>query len=94
MVVYGGTEDPSADANSDSLVGSAGLWVWNSKEPAWYHPQVRSDSGAQPPQVFFGASELPSPGQMLAVVSNTSGGNMLQKLDTNTWSWSFPTASK
>ncbi|KAG0180348.1 hypothetical protein DFQ29_000874 [Apophysomyces sp. BC1021] len=48
------------------------------------------------PQVLFSATPLPSGGQMLAVVGNTTQGGtagMLQKLDTNSWSWGFPTAS-
>lgn len=49
------------------------------------------------PQVYFKATTLPSQGQVVALVSNTTGGSatgVLQKLDINSWSWSFPTSSK
>ncbi|KAI8388591.1 uncharacterized protein BYT42DRAFT_560615 [Radiomyces spectabilis] len=48
------------------------------------------------PQIFCKASELSSPGQMLVIVANTTHAGyegMLQKLDTNSWSWTFPTSS-
>jgi hypothetical protein len=49
------------------------------------------------PQIYFKATSLPSQGQIIALVSNTTGGSangVLQKLDINSWSWSFPTSSK
>ena len=91
MIVYGGTEDATANANSAQLTGSAGLWVWDSREGAWYHPTQLD--GAASSQLSLRATPIPSPGQMLVVLSNTSTTGRLQKLDTNNWSWSFPTAS-
>lgn len=49
------------------------------------------------PQIYFKATTLPSQGQVVALVSNTTGGSatgVLQKLDINSWSWSFPTSSR
>jgi hypothetical protein len=49
------------------------------------------------PQIYFKATTLPSQGQIIALVSNTTGGSatgVLQKLDIISWSWSFPTSSK
>lgn len=94
VIVYGGNQDIDGDPNSN-LSGTNDLWVWNSQQGAWYHPNVAVSSGnTMPGQVFFAATHVPSPGQMLAIASNTSGGaSSLQKLDTNSWSWSFPTAS-
>ncbi|KAI9252924.1 hypothetical protein BDA99DRAFT_520413 [Phascolomyces articulosus] len=91
VIVYGGTEDTQADANSNAITGSTSLWVWNSKTGFWYHPKQLDDAAS--PQIHFSATPIPSPGQMLAVLSNTSTTGRLQKLDTNNWSWSFPSAA-
>lgn len=94
VIVYGGNQDIDGDPNSN-LSGTNDVWVWNSEQGAWYHPNVAVSSGnLMPGQIFFAATHVPRPGQMLAIASNVSGGaSSLQKLDTNSWSWSFPTAS-
>ncbi|KAG0173633.1 hypothetical protein DFQ28_011126 [Apophysomyces sp. BC1034] len=94
VVVYGGAKNPSTNYN-EAIPGSSDMWVWDSRNGSWYQPQVQTQTGADMrPQIFFGATELPSAGQMLAIVGNTTLGGtagMLQKLDTNSWSWSLPT---
>ncbi|KAI7885355.1 kinase-like protein [Lichtheimia hyalospora FSU 10163] len=94
VIVYGGNQEIDGDPNSN-LSGTNDMWVWHSQQGAWYHPNVAVSSGnTMPGQIFFAATHVPSPGQMLAIASNISGGaSSLQKLDTNSWSWSFPTAS-
>ncbi|KAJ2963695.1 hypothetical protein NQZ79_g1314 [Umbelopsis isabellina] len=94
VVVYGGVKDASANY-SGSLTGSDDIWVWN-VNGSWYNPQpiMQNSSGTLLPQVLFPAVSLPSQGQLLALVSNTTGGGYpgtLQVLDTTAWSWSFPT---
>ncbi|KAG2227205.1 hypothetical protein INT45_008449 [Circinella minor] len=91
VIVYGGTEDINANSNSDTITGSTSLWVWDSTSGFWYHPSQLDDAAS--PQIHFSATPIPSPGQMLAVLSNTSTTGRLQKLDTNNWSWSFPSAA-
>ncbi|KAF7729033.1 CSN-associated deubiquitinating enzyme Ubp12 [Apophysomyces ossiformis] len=95
VIVYGGVDNPAASENGP-LHGSIGLWAWDSRNGSWYHPNVQVQAQNQMfPQVLFSATPLPSGGQMLAVVGNTTQGGtagMLQKLDTNSWSWGFPTA--
>ncbi|CAO3672403.1 unnamed protein product [Umbelopsis ramanniana] len=93
VIVYGGVKDPLAN-NSGILTGSDDVWAWN-VNGSWYNPQpiVQSSSGTLLPQVLFQALNLPSQGQMLAIVSNTTGGSTigtLQVLDTTSWSWTFP----
>ncbi|KAJ8662111.1 hypothetical protein O0I10_001803 [Lichtheimia ornata] len=91
VIVYGGTEDTNGDY-SNAANGTTSLWVWDSRNGSWYHPQLASST--QPnPQIFFGATKLPSSGQMLIVGGNSTSGMSLQKLDTNSWSWSFPSSS-
>lgn len=78
--------------DSSDLTGSTGLWAWDTRDGAWYQPTIQSDT-APVPQIFFGAVPSPSSGQMLAVLSNSSSQGLLQKLDINSWSWSFPSSS-
>ncbi|KAI9313138.1 hypothetical protein BX666DRAFT_1979960 [Dichotomocladium elegans] len=93
VIVYGGSQNAAIDPGSPNITGTNELWVWNSIEGAWYHPKVET-ANTIPGQIFFSASDIPSPGQMVAIATNTTGGaNWLQKLDTNSWSWSFPTAT-
>ncbi|ORY95619.1 hypothetical protein BCR43DRAFT_493292 [Syncephalastrum racemosum] len=91
VLLYGGSEDTTTDMDGVNLTGSTSLWVWDTRDGAWYQPTVRSDT-ALVPQVFFGAVPSPSSGQLLAVLSNSTQG-LLQKLDINSWSWSFPSSS-
>lgn len=97
MIVYGGSEDITASMGSQ-LIGSTGLWIWDIRNGSWYNPTTQIQGGVTMlPQVYFKATNLPSQGQIAALVSNTSGGlatGILQKLDINSWSWSFPTTSK
>lgn len=97
VIVYGGVKDPQANY-SGSLTGSDDVWAWN-VNGSWYNPQpiVQNTSGTLLPQVLFQALNLPSQGQILALVSNTTGGGYsgtLQVLDTTAWSWSFPPPRK
>jgi hypothetical protein len=97
VIVYGGVKDPLAN-NSGTLTGSDDVWAWN-VNGSWYNPQpiVQTTSGTLLPQVLFQALNLPSQGQMLAIVSNTTGGSTigtLQVLDTTSWSWTFPPPRK
>lgn len=82
---------------STQLKGSTGLWVWDIRNGSWYSPTTQLQGGVTMlPQVYFKATNLPSQGQIAALVSNTSGGlatGILQILDINSWSWSFPTTS-
>lgn len=77
--------------------GSTGLWIWDIRNGSWYNPTTQVQGGVTMlPQVYFKATNLPSQGQIAALVSNTTGGlatGVLQKLDINSWSWSFPTTS-
>lgn len=97
MIVYGGSEDISSSASATNSIGSTGLWAWDSRNGSWYQPTVQVQGGAAMlPQIYFQASNLPSQGQIVALVGNTTGGlatGVLQKLDTNSWSWSFPTSN-
>lgn len=45
------------------------------------------------PQVYIRAIEQPTAGQMVTIASNNSGQSIIQKLDSTSWSWSFPTSS-
>ncbi|CAO3663638.1 unnamed protein product [Rhizopus stolonifer] len=82
----------SANYNT-SIAGSTGLWAWDSRNGFWYNPQVQVQSGASMlPQAYISATNLPSQGQLLTWVGNTTS-NVLQKLDINSWSWSFPTTN-
>ncbi|KAF7729473.1 hypothetical protein EC973_004453 [Apophysomyces ossiformis] len=94
VVVYGGAKDPTVNYNG-AISGSNDMWVWDSRNGSWYQPQVQTQAGTDMrPQIFFGGTDLPSSGQMLAIVGNTTSAGapgMLQKLDTTSWSWSFPT---
>jgi hypothetical protein len=97
LIVYGGVKDPQANY-SGSLTGSDDVWAWN-VNGTWYNPQpiLQNTSGTLLPQVLFQAINLPSQGQLLALVSNTTGGGFtgtLQVLDTTAWSWSFPPPRK
>jgi hypothetical protein len=97
VVVYGGVKDASANY-SGSLTGSDDVWVWN-VNGSWYNPQpiMQNSSGTLLPQVLFPAVSLPSQGQLLALVSNTTDGGepgTLQVLDITAWAWSFPTPRK
>ncbi|KAG2235267.1 hypothetical protein INT48_004734 [Thamnidium elegans] len=94
--VYGGAED-STETMSTQSKGSTGLWIWDIRNGSWYNPTVQVQGGVTMlPQVYFKATNLPSQGQIAALVSNTTGGlstGVLQKLDINSWSWSFPTTN-
>lgn len=95
VIMYGGSQDIS---NASSTIGSSDVWVWDSRNGSWYRPTIQVQGGvALLPQVYFKMTTLPSQGQVVALVSNTTGGSatgVLQKLDINSWSWSFPTSSK
>lgn len=97
MILYGGAEDTS-ESYGGTVHGSNSLWVWDSRNGSWYNAETTVQSGVNMlPQVYFGATTLPSSGQMIVVGGNTTGGGtsgMLQKLDINSWSWSFPSSSK
>ena len=76
------------------MQGSNSVWVWNSSNGSWYNFAHQQD---MLPQVYIGATTLPSSGQMIVVAGNTTQGGssgMLQKFDINSWSWSFPSSSK
>ncbi|CAO3634844.1 unnamed protein product [Mucor fragilis] len=94
VVMYGGSQDIS---NPSSTIGSDDVWVWDSRNGSWYKPTIQVQGGvAMLPQIYFKATTLPSQGQVVALVSNTTGGSatgVLQKLDINSWSWSFPTSN-
>ncbi|KAI9024968.1 hypothetical protein CLU79DRAFT_844795 [Phycomyces nitens] len=96
VLVYGGALNPSLDSNVQQT-GSNDLWAWDARNGSWYNPQPQIQQGnLMKPQIHFGAVVLPSPGQMLAVASNTTEGaaaGMLQKLDVNAWTWNFPTVA-
>lgn len=93
--MYGGSQDPSANYGTTTLSGSNSLWVWDSRNGSWYNPTVQVQSGVEMlPQVYIKATNLPSQGQLLTWVGNTTSNSVLQKLDINSWSWSFPTTSK
>ncbi|ORZ03092.1 hypothetical protein BCR43DRAFT_482733 [Syncephalastrum racemosum] len=94
VILYGGTVN-TGESYSGTVHGSTDVWVWDSRNGSWYNAQPQKQNNtAMQPQVYFGATPLPSSGQMIAVANNISGGGaMLQKLDTNTWSWSFPSSS-
>ncbi|KAI9323257.1 hypothetical protein BX666DRAFT_1884869 [Dichotomocladium elegans] len=94
VILYGGSENIS-ESYPDTVYGSTGLWIWDSRNGSWYNMQSIVQSNMLP-QVYFGATTLPSSGQMIVVAGNTTAGGasgMLQKLDTNSWSWSFPSSS-
>lgn len=97
VILYGGAEDTS-ESYGGTVHGSNSLWVWDSRNGSWYNAETTVQSGVNMlPQVYFGATTLPSSGQMIVVGGNTTGGGtsgMLQKLDINSWSWSFPSSSK
>lgn len=94
-MLYGGSENPIDNMASNNVKGSTGLWIWDSRNGSWYQPTVQVQGGAvMLPQIYSKASNLPSQGQILSIVSNTTTTNVLQKLDINSWSWSFPTSSK
>ncbi|CEP19264.1 hypothetical protein [Parasitella parasitica] len=94
VIMYGGSQDIS---NSSATIGSNDVWVWDSRNGSWYQPTIQVQGGVSMlPQIYFKATTLPSQGQIVALVSNTTGGsatNVLQKLDINSWSWSFPTTN-
>ncbi|KAI9267832.1 hypothetical protein BY458DRAFT_511507 [Sporodiniella umbellata] len=91
-IIYAGSEDPKANYNTN-VAGSANVWAWDSRNGFWYQPQIQVQSGATMlPQIFISATHLPSQGQLLTWVGNTTT-NVLQKLDINSWSWSFPTTN-
>ncbi|CDH49151.1 hypothetical protein RO3G_05567 [Lichtheimia corymbifera JMRC:FSU:9682] len=96
VILYGGSEDTS-ESYGGTVHGSNSLWVWDSRNGSWYNAQSTVQSGVNMlPQVYFGATTLPSSGQMIVVGGNTTGGGtsgMLQKLDINNWSWSFPSSN-
>ncbi|KAI7876851.1 hypothetical protein K492DRAFT_210105 [Lichtheimia hyalospora FSU 10163] len=96
VILYGGSEDTS-ESYGGTVHGSNSLWVWDSRNGSWYNAEPTVQSGVSMlPQVYFGATTLPSSGQMIVVGGNTTGGGtsgMLQKLDINNWSWSFPSSS-
>lgn len=95
--MYGGAEDYLQPMSTQSS-GSTGLWIWDIRNGSWYQPTVQVQGGVSMlPQIYFKATNLPSQGQIAAIVSNTTDGSatgVLQKLDINSWSWSFPTTSK
>ncbi|RUS28570.1 hypothetical protein BC938DRAFT_481725 [Jimgerdemannia flammicorona] len=97
MIIYGGAVDPSANYSSTTLPGSASLNVWN-VNGSWYGPlpNIQAGSPSMLPQLFHQAVALPSQGQALMLVSNTTNQDTkgtLQALDTNHWSWAFPAPS-
>ncbi|OAD69050.1 hypothetical protein PHYBLDRAFT_150050 [Phycomyces blakesleeanus NRRL 1555(-)] len=98
VILYGGVVDPN-ESSTGTLLGSSDVWAWDSRNGSWYNPipTVQMQSGNDMlPQALIRAVSLPSSGQILAIVGNTTGtiyNGMLQKLDTNSWTWSFPTAS-
>ncbi|KAI9021577.1 hypothetical protein CLU79DRAFT_753888 [Phycomyces nitens] len=98
VIVYGGVVDPN-ESSTGTLLGSSDVWAWDSRNGSWYNPNptIQAQSGNEMlPQALIRAISLPSSGQILAIVGNTTGtiyNGMLQKLDTNSWTWSFPTAS-
>lgn len=95
VIVYGGSQDSTANYSTTSLSGSTELWVWDSRNGSWYNPKVQVQNGIEMlPQIYIRATNLPSQGQLLTWVSNTTTTNVLQKLDINSWTWSFPTTSK
>jgi hypothetical protein len=84
--------------SSTQLKGSTGLYIWDSRNGSWYNPTAQVQGGlTMLPQVYFKATNTPSQSQIIAIVSNTTNGlatGVIQKLDINSWSWSFPTSSK
>jgi hypothetical protein len=98
VILYGGSEDITSSTNSYANKGSNELWAWDTRNGSWYKPTAQVQGGAAMlPQIYSKATSLPSQGQIIALVSNTTGGSatgVLQKLDINSWSWSFPTSSK
>ncbi|KAI9306665.1 hypothetical protein BJ944DRAFT_238548 [Cunninghamella echinulata] len=91
VIIYGGTTDPKA--NSTSTAGSNSVWIWNSVNGSWYDSTTLSTNNNKP-QIYIKAVSLPSPGQTLILASNTTGGgSLLQKIDSNFWSWNNPTSS-
>ncbi|CEG70273.1 hypothetical protein RMATCC62417_06202 [Rhizopus microsporus] len=94
VIVYGGSQDSTANYSTTSLSGSTELWVWDSRNGSWYNPKVQVQNGIEMlPQIYIRATNLPSQGQLLTWVSNTTTTNVLQKLDINSWTWSFPTTN-
>ncbi|KAI8374882.1 hypothetical protein BD560DRAFT_393489 [Blakeslea trispora] len=97
VVVYGGSKDASISSPTTSIAGTNDIWAWDVRNGSWYEPTVQIQAGASTlPQIYFKATTLPSQGQIVALVSNTTGGSatgVLQKLDINSWSWSFPTTN-
>lgn len=90
VIIYGGTTDPKA--NSTSTAGSNSVWMWNSVNGSWYDSTTLSTNNNKP-QIYIKAVSLPSPGQTLILASNTTGGgSLLQKIDSNFWSWNNPTS--
>lgn len=83
---------------TSSLVGSNSLYVWDSRNGSWYNPITQVQGGLPMlPQVYFKATNLPTQGQFIALVANTTNGaatGVIQKLDLNSWSWSFPSSSE
>jgi hypothetical protein len=93
-MVYGGSDNPLANMSSTQLVGSNGLWIWDIRNGSWYNPTVQIQGGMNMlPQIYFKATTIGA-GQMIAIVGNTTTTAVIQKLDINSWSWSFPTSSK
>ncbi|KAI8973181.1 hypothetical protein BDF20DRAFT_914666 [Mycotypha africana] len=99
VVVYGGTQQ-AITANTATAIGSNDVWIWDSRNGSWYKPTIQVQEGVNMlPQIYIKATSLPSQGQILALVSNiTTVANgpatgVLQKLDLNSWSWSFPTTN-
>ncbi|KAI9492309.1 hypothetical protein BDB00DRAFT_829236 [Zychaea mexicana] len=92
VILYGGSEDTSKNYNSQ-VEGSNSVWIWDSRNGSWYNFAHQQD---MLPQVYIGATELPSSGQMIVVAGNTTQGGsagMLQKFDINSWSWSYPSSN-
>ncbi|KAI8073231.1 hypothetical protein BC940DRAFT_290850 [Gongronella butleri] len=91
VIVYGGTTDTSG--NTTSAMGTNSVWAWHSQNRTWYDAQALSNYATNDLQVFFQAVSLPAAGQTLMLASNTTNnGALLQKLDTNVWSWANPTS--
>ncbi|KAI8098312.1 uncharacterized protein B0P05DRAFT_567672 [Gilbertella persicaria] len=97
VILYGGSQDISISSPTTSVMGTNDVWVWDIRNGSWYHPTIQTQSGnTMLPQIYFKATTLPSQGQIIALVSNTTGGSatgVIQKLDINSWSWSFPTTN-
>ncbi|KAI8980409.1 hypothetical protein BDB01DRAFT_796314 [Pilobolus umbonatus] len=97
VIIYGGSQDTTSTPTTSPLSGTTDLWAWDIRNGSWYQPNPQVQTGVQMlPQSYIKATSLPSEGQVLVVASNTTDGTtggVLQKLDTNVWSWTYPTSN-